>query len=76
MWQNLHCIDNVTLQIGDQMMKVMKLAYTVVIRTQHKIRLKLMGMPWGSVLQVFDHKPKYWTSSNVDLMKTLNEKPN
>ncbi len=35
------------------------------------VQLRLMKMPL--VLQVFDHKPKYWTNSYFDLIVTLDE---
>ena len=44
----------------------------LLISTKHKIQLRLMGM--SLVLQVFDHKPKYLTHLNSDLMMVLGEK--
>ncbi len=41
--------------------------------TKFKVQLRLMGM---SVLQVFSHKPKYWTNWNFDQMMALDEKLN
>ncbi len=40
--------------------------------TKHKVQLRLMGM--SLVLQVFGHKPKYWTNTKCDLVVALHDK--
>lgn len=44
----------------------------MLISTEHKVQLRVMGM--SSVLHVFSHKIKYWKNYYFELMMTLNVK--
>ncbi len=71
------------LQVKHMKLKIIKYCQTLhnetglhpvgmVWSSKHNIQLRLMGM--SLVLQVFGHKPKFWTNLNFDLVMVLNKK--